>query len=332
MSIAKDSQGQGRNFQIAELYQAAFRLDISDGACRVLLALISRIDTNPASKKFQTTWVGRDWISLQIRKSKRQIHDLIEELIALGVVDVAHTGRNKTNITRVNIELLLSLGWSHYEQVESELASARKARKDLELDQNLAKLNKTDRRISATPNVQDSSDPEVLKTSENLISASNQKDLISTVASPPASQSSQATSRAGSSRAHGSTTKPQGPKGFDEASIASWESLEVKILHKLEQLRIDGLTTSERINEIHRSLLCKRYTIGSDLYAAYEQGINEAHEAQIAFEWIHKVALSPASDPLRYVTTLRAFIRGKADMFTASAESRIMKQRRANAS
>lgn len=78
--------------------------------------------------------------------------------------------------------------------------------------------------------------------------------------------------------------------------------------------------------------MTKRYTIGSDLYAAYEQGIQETHEAQVASEWINKVALSPTQDPRRYVTTLRAFIKGKANMFTASAESRITKRRLASAS
>jgi hypothetical protein len=90
--------------------------------------------------------------------------------------------------------------------------------------------------------------------------------------------------------------------------------------------------TSERIDTIHQSLLSKRYTIGSELFTAYEHGLTDAHETQIASEWIAKVALSPASDPSHYVATLKAFIRGKADMFTTSADSRIMKQRQASAS
>lgn len=332
MNTPKAAPGQGRDFQIAELYQAAFKLDVSDGACRVLMALISRIDTTSGGKKFETTWVGRDWISLQIQKSKRQIHDLIEELVTTGVVSVAHMGRNKTNITRVDTTLLLKLGRAHNDQVEAQLATARKENKEREDGRIFEKLHKTDRRISATPDMRDSSTPDVSKTSADLISASNQKDLTSTVALPSATQPSSATRLAECSTPHAPPLPPQSARNFNDDQVGAWESLEATLLSKLEALRLDGHATSEQINTIHQSLMVRRYTIGAELLEAYMQGIQDTHEAQIASEWIMKVALTPTSDPRRYVTTLRAFIKGKADMFTASAESRITKQRQANAS
>jgi hypothetical protein len=313
-------------------------LDISDGACRVLCAFISKIDLNVTSAKFLTTWCGQEWISLHIGKDVRGVRKFIDELVAAGLIQVVHSGRNKTNITRVNTNLLLELGQLRHEQAAAQLkanCAARTEHTDSDLRSRFVEM---DRAESPGPDGVKSPAPDRAKAPGDLISASNQKDLTSTVATPSATQPSGATRLAGGSHAYDSAAtltpppKPQSSRNFTDDQVGAWEALEATLLSRLEALRLDGRTTSERINSIHQSLEVHRYTIGSELLTAYEQGLTEAHEAQLASEWIMKVATVPTSDPRRYVTTLRAFIRGKADMFTASAESRITKQRLVNAS
>lgn len=347
MSTPKAKPAQGRSFFIAELYRAIFMLNISDGAHRVLSGIIANTNMVAKDVDFQTTYVGQDWIALHAGKHQSNVRKFIKELVDAGVLSVDRRGHNITNKMRVNTNVILELAKTCHEVAAKELRELRSARAehpkgdpDARIVQNGAPSKAVDRAKSSAPDRAESLSPDRAKSLADLVSL----NLVSsdhgepTVASPSASQPSYATGLASGSRAHDSTTAPsqppksQSPRGFDDATIASWESLEVTILSKLEALRVDGQTTSERINTIHQSLMTRRYTIGSELLTAYECGLTETHEAQIASEWIMKVALAPTSDPRRYVTTLRSFIKGKADMFTASAKSRLTKQQLANAS
>jgi hypothetical protein len=350
LSTPKAKPAQGRSFFIAELYRAAFMLEISDGAHRVLSGIIANTNMLAGDADFQTTYVGQDWIALHAKKHQSNVRKFIKELVVAGILSVDRRGHNITNKMRVNTNAILELAKMRHDVAAKELSELRSAKAEHPEGvhgahdvKNDAPSGSVDRAKSSAPDQAISLSPDRAESLTDLVSlnlVSNDHSEL-TVATPSASQPSGATNRVGGSRLESSTgkaattitpPKPQSPRGFDDDTIALWEAMEITILSRLEALRLDGQTTSERINTIHQSLMSRRYTIGSELLTAYEQGLTEAHEAQLASEWIMKVALAPTSDPRRYVTTLRAFIKGKADMFTASAGSRATKHRRASAS
>ena len=224
-------------------------LDISDQAHRVLTAIIANTNMVADDPEYQTTYVGQDWIAFHIGKDQKAVSKYIRELVAVGIMSVERRGHNITNLMRVNTKLILELGSMRHAQsladlkaTQVEKSEERRSRTSGSATPNLPSPAGVNLPSPATPNLGGD------LVSLNLVSHDHGE---LTVALPSATQPSNATARAYGSLPHGSRatattpSKPQGPRSFTDDQIGAWESLEAKLLSRLEALRIDGHTTSE---------------------------------------------------------------------------------------
>jgi hypothetical protein len=333
MPTPKKSPGQGRDFYVAELYQAAMELDISDGAHRVLCALIRRINTDPATKAYETTFVGQEWIAMHINKDVRGVRRFVAELVTAGLIQVAQSGRNDTNLTRVDVDNLLRLGRAHSEDTDAKLTELRAARKADKEEDLRSKLDKSGRIKSPSRDGQESPGHGRSKAPSDLISISNQKITTSTAPTSSATQPPVVASVVGGSRAHDDPTTitnaspptltPQNDRGFTQDEVDHGDYYVEEIVTELDRLLANGQIMQDRLTLIKSGLAHRRYTIGRELIHAYAGGFTDTHERQVVNDWIKKIVLRREQRPEAYAATLIAFVRGRVEVIVRSTEARV---------